>query len=70
MPSKGLYKPLIKSYDQFNISQNSENPKFKCDFPMEKGSENFMTEKASQLLRNLVIFLKKCQKTMISSSKT
>ena len=45
--------------------------KFKSDFPLGKRVENFLIEKPSPPLRNLVIFSKKMmKKTMISAAKT
>ena len=45
--------------------------KFKSDFPRGKRVENFLMEKPSPPLRNLVIFSKKMmKKTMISAAKT
>ena len=49
MASKRLYGHYLRSYDK----------KFKSDFPHGKRLENFMMEKPSTPLRNLVFFFKK-----------
>ena len=68
---KCVFEPLIKSYEQFNFSQNSEIRRFKRGIPREKRLRKFITRKASQSLKNISIFQKKCnQKSMISASKT
>ena len=65
---KRLQKPLIKSYEQFNFSSYGN---LRAVFAAEKGSKNFLPEKASQPLRNFATFPKKCnQETMILVAKT
>ena len=71
MPLRGLQEPSIKRYEQFKFYKNSENCKFKSDFPPGKDSRNILTEKLSQPHRNVAFFSKKWyQKTTISDSKT
>ena len=65
------FEPLIKSYEQFIFSQKSEIWKFKSGIPRGNRQVKFITGKASQPLRNIAFFPKKCnQKSMFSGSKT
>ena len=68
---KCVFEPLIKSYEQFNFSQKSEIWNFKSGINRKKRLGKFITRKASQPLRNISLFQKKCnQKLMISGTKT